>query len=105
MTMINTTTPAAAGEGWLNLVNFDDSYLNINPGSGMQVEENTNFSIYFRFSTLQRDKQIFSDGSTTKGSVLYNIGTGTPGSVTNQIDFFSRTPFSPGTGLSGITPP
>jgi len=45
MTMINTTTPAAAGEGWLNLVNFDDSYLNINPGSGMQVEENTNFSI------------------------------------------------------------
>ena len=94
MTSIDTTTPAAAGEGSLNLVNSDDSYLDINPGSGMQVEENTNFSIsiWFRSSTLQRDKRIFSEGSTTNGSVLYNIGTGAPGSGTNQIDFFRRTP-------------
>ncbi|MDA7917957.1 hypothetical protein N9B74_02755, partial [bacterium] len=35
MTSIDTTTPAAAGEGSLNLVNSDDSYLDINPGSGM----------------------------------------------------------------------
>lgn len=92
-TTLDSSAPAAAGSGSLNLVNSDDSYLDINPGTGMQIEENTNFSIsiWFRSSTIQRDKRIFSEGSTTNGTPLYNIGTGAPGIGTNQIDFFRRT--------------
>lgn len=90
---LDTTSPAAAGSGSLNLANADDSYLDINPDSGMQIEENTNFSIslWVKSSLTQRDKRIFSEGSTSNGSPLYNLGTGAPDNGTNQIDFFRRT--------------
>ncbi|YCM44033.1 LamG-like jellyroll fold domain-containing protein [Verrucomicrobiaceae bacterium 227] len=91
-TTLDTTT-AAAGTGSLKLVNADDSYLDINPGSGMNVADEPVFTIsmWVNSSTLQDDKRIFSEGSTTSSAPLYNLGTGAPGTGSNQLDFYRRS--------------
>ncbi len=92
-TTIDLVTPAAAGNGSMNLLNADDSYLSINDGAGgMKISDLPAFTIsmWVNSAVVQDDKRVFSEASSIDNNPLYNIGTGAAGDGTNQVDFYHR---------------
>ncbi len=99
---------AAVGDQSANFAEGDHILIN-EAGGGLQINQMENFSISFWVNTdqVQDDRRFFSESSTTSNAPLYNIGTGSPGNGTNQIDFFRRddaSVFSNNHNLTTATP-